>query len=172
MDRSNINRQHDPSLPQQQQQQPRKKCHGNRRDQRFRRKCREEKMKPSEIKKLLKKRNAHIKTKIQSKNNIINTNNDPSQTTISNQRLTDRNTPMLPAPAATTMMGSNITIAKIDNLNKRKRDISIQDFKIHPSTVPKSTSSLSIAAQRPSLKRQKTTMINNSIHMNYRFVLI
>ncbi|CAF4809226.1 unnamed protein product, partial [Rotaria socialis] len=28
------------------QQAPRKKCHGNRRDQRFRRKCRAEKMKP------------------------------------------------------------------------------------------------------------------------------
>ncbi|CAF1435944.1 unnamed protein product, partial [Adineta steineri] len=77
-------------------QQSKIKCHGNRRDQRFRRKCRKSGMEPTEIKKLLE-------------------SNKSKQST---------------------------TTATID-LNKRKRNISLQELRAN-STVPKSTSSISI----------------------------
>ncbi|CAF3776948.1 unnamed protein product [Rotaria socialis] len=52
----------------------RKKCHGNRRNQRFRRKCRAEKMKPAEIEKLIKKRN-----RIHNKYEIPKTNKESTK---------------------------------------------------------------------------------------------
>ncbi|CAF4172151.1 unnamed protein product [Rotaria sordida] len=55
------------------QQAPRKKCHGNRRDQRFRRKCRAEKMKPAKIKKLIEKRNRFQKKNKEPTTNIEST---------------------------------------------------------------------------------------------------
>lgn len=134
----------------QQPGQSRKKCHGNRRDQRFRRQCRKKQMKPNKIEKLLKKRNRHRPQIIRS----------------TNQGGTDRNTSVLEATTtATTTMR---------NVNKRKRDISIQNFQTFPTTttmLPTSTSSTSITTQSVPLKKQKTTtMINNNTHMNYRFV--
>ncbi|CAF1283492.1 unnamed protein product [Rotaria magnacalcarata] len=87
------------------QQVPRKKCHDNRRDQRFRRKCRAEKMEPAKIKKLIKKRNQ-----------IYNINKKPTtniESTILNKELLSSRQ-NYQQPIITT------------NLSKRKRDISSQ----------------------------------------------
>ncbi|CAF2016023.1 unnamed protein product [Rotaria magnacalcarata] len=50
-----------------------KKCHGNRRNQRFRRKCRAQKMKPAKIKKLIEKRNRFQNKNQKSMTNIEST---------------------------------------------------------------------------------------------------
>ncbi|CAF1453354.1 unnamed protein product [Rotaria sordida] len=51
-----------------------KRCHGNRRNQRFRKRCRARKMKPATIMKLLEKRN-RTKTTINTNNTETNKNN-------------------------------------------------------------------------------------------------
>ncbi len=169
MDTNDANKQHNNNvqLPNQQSQQQRKKCHGNRRDQRFRRKCLAEKMDPAKIEKLIKKRNG-INKKNQRNNhhgtNRIN-NNMQQQTTIT-------------------------------NFNKRKRDISLQQLSKEATaanqTITKSLSQLSIEPQSslasPSSKKMKnittattTTQTimnpitefdntNTNININYRYV--
>jgi hypothetical protein len=104
------------------QPKKKKKCHGNRKDQRFRRKCRVRGMNPREIERLLKKQK--------------------QMTTTVNQ----------------------------NNFNKRKRDISTQDFR-SSSVIPKSTSSISMSRQVVTKKMKKTN--NDSIlNKNYRLVLL
>ena len=147
---------------QQQQQKLRKKCHGNRRDQRFRRKYRALNMKSIKIEKMLKKRNKLNTRKTNVRSTDKKTNNHAN---VSSPILTDRNTPIVLAPPTATTTPKRRT-----NLTKRKRDISLQDLKTHTTIMPKSTSSISIAAQHK-IKKQKTTMLNTSIqHMNYRSV--
>ncbi|CAM4828906.1 unnamed protein product [Rotaria magnacalcarata] len=138
---------------------PRKKCHGNRRDQRFRRKCRAEKMKPAKLKKLIKKRN-----------HIYNKNKKPTtniESTILNKKLLSSRQ-NYQQPIVTT------------NLSKRKRDISSQQ--LSPTidlTRPKRTNSISIAqSSSKKMKNISEIMDNNSIinrnnndtnkHINYR----
>ena len=65
---------------QQQQQEQKKKCRGNRRDQRFRRKCRAQHMEPEKIKKLIKKQHRAQK-KDQNKNPIKQTANMNTEAT-------------------------------------------------------------------------------------------
>ncbi|CAF4570229.1 unnamed protein product, partial [Rotaria socialis] len=108
------------------QQAPRKKCHGNRRDQRFRRKCRAEKMKPAKIKKLIKKRN-----RFQKKNKKPTTyiESSKSKNELSSSRQNYQSQPII-----TT------------NLSKRKQDISSQQLSSTIDlAIPKTTSSISIA---------------------------
>ena len=69
-----MDRQDGAPLLNQQPQQQRKKCHGNRRNQRFRRRCRAEKMKPTKIEKLIKKRNRiHEKNRKNNRSQPIST---------------------------------------------------------------------------------------------------
>jgi hypothetical protein len=174
MDPKNTNQQAVDNYPvlHPQQQRLRKKCHGNRRDQRFRRKHRALNVKPKKIEKMLKKRNRqdqqHKKT-----NNVKSTTKNNLQTNILNQGSTHNNKPMLLPPATTmitTASNTTTTTTMIKPLNKRKRDISIQDLKTHSTMIPKSTSSISIVAPH-SRKRQKITILNNNIqHMTYRYV--
>ncbi|CAF1494331.1 unnamed protein product [Rotaria magnacalcarata] len=104
---------------------PRKKCHGNRRNQRFRRKCRAEKMKPAKIKKLIKKRN-----RFQKKNKKPTTN---IESTKLNKELLSSRQNYQSQPVITT------------NLTKRKRDISSQQLSSTIDlAIPKTTSSTSI----------------------------
>ncbi|CAF3468824.1 unnamed protein product [Rotaria socialis] len=108
------------------QQAPRKKCHGNRRDQRFRRKCRAEKMKPAKIKKIIKKRN-----RFQKKNKKPTTyiESSKSKNELSSSRQNYQSQPII-----TT------------NLSKRKQDISSQQLSSTIDlAIPKTTSSISIA---------------------------
>ncbi|CAF5138119.1 unnamed protein product, partial [Rotaria sp. Silwood1] len=107
----------------------RKKCHGNRRNQRFRRKCRAKGMKPKTIEKLLMKRN---KADNRNHNNTKRTN---MQTTESNKHTTDINNHSKPTSI---------------NPNKRKRDVSSQELKLN-STLVRSTSQSS--TRQPSSKK-------------------
>ncbi|CAF1348914.1 unnamed protein product [Adineta steineri] len=144
-----------------QQQQQKKKCHGNRKDRRFRKKCRARRIKPAIIEKLLKKRKQVDKKK---NDNITNITNDGNSTK--------------------PIMSNTVAIEKSDcsnlipmaNLNKRKRDISIQELKPN-SVLPKSTGSISIV-QRSSKKMMKQKnnsiikssmqVINDNMKINYR----
>jgi hypothetical protein len=177
MNRSYTHRQDvDQLVLHQEPQQVRNKCHGNRRDQRFRRKYRALNMKPQRIEKMLKKRNYRNKQN-QKRNNVKSTVQNNAQTNVLNQVITHNNKLMLLPPAttintATTDTTTTTKRTKIIKLNKRKRDISMQDLKYPSTMISKSTSSISIAAHRLK-KKQKTTVINTTIeHMSYRLVSI
>jgi hypothetical protein len=133
----------------QQQQQQKKKCRGNRRDQRFRRKCRAQHMQSTKTEKLIKKRH-RIQEKDQKKNPIKHT--------------TNMNTESAGA-----------------NLNKRKRDVSLQQLSTVTETMTQSRSQQS--TEQPSLKKMKNTpktmfdtMVNgnDTAHMaiNYQYVFL
>ncbi|CAF4961173.1 unnamed protein product, partial [Rotaria socialis] len=139
-----------------QNQRKKKKCHGNRKDQRFRRKCRAKGMKSRKIEKLLLRRKIiHDKKKNPIDNpmkNPINSNNKPDHENV-----------------------SSTEINSTRNLTKRKRDISVQDIKSN-TRIPKSTSSISVL--QPKLKKMKrriklnipttTTIMNNTAYKYYR----
>lgn len=111
----------------QQQQSRTKKCHGNRSNQRFRRKCRARGMKAGKIEKFLQHRKENANT-----TDRLTTNNFNRQS--------------VAVLATTVASGFN---------HKRKRDISVQDFKSQStSAISKSISSISIL--QPSLKKAKT----------------
>ena len=160
-----------PVLP---QQELKKKCHGNRRDQRFRRKCRALNMKPKKIEKILKKRNNRQNKQNQKRNNANSTMKNNQQATILNPVLTHSNRPiLLPPTTMTTATSTNRTTTIVTKLNKRKRDISIQDIQRHSKTmIPKSTSTISVGVQHLK-KKPKIAMLTNHIqHMTYRFVFL
>ena len=129
INKMNINNLHQqqeniPAISNQQTQQ-RKRCHGNRRDQRFRRKCRNEKMQPTKIEKLIKKRNRLHK---KHQKNISTTHHTTNVNTI---RQNNHSQPF-------------ITTATNNNNNKRKRHVSQQEhlyknhnnrFNIYPTTI-------------------------------------
>jgi len=139
-----------------------RKCHGDRRDQRFRKKCRTQGMKSATITKLLKKRN-QAKTNHNNNNNHHQTHNNLA-ITISNKVLTQI---------------SGQLNEMTPNLNKRKRNVSLQELKTN-QIMTKSASLISIS--QPSSKKAKekkkimaTSLIkenSNSINKNYRFVSI
>ncbi|CAM4846162.1 unnamed protein product [Rotaria magnacalcarata] len=139
-----------------QSQIKKKKCHGNREDQRFRRKCRAKGMKSRKIEKLLLRRKLiHHKKKNPADNKMKNTmkfNNKSDHENV-----------------------SSTEINLMRNLTKRKRDISLQDIKSN-TRISKSTSSISVA--QPKLKKMKrrinlnipttTTITNNTAYKYYR----
>jgi hypothetical protein len=141
------------NIPVPNQQTKQKKCHGNRRDQRLRRKCRDQKMQPAKIEKLIKKRN-RIHKKHQK--NISATHH----TTNANIQSTTRK----------HNEDSTITTTTT-NINKRKRDISQQQ-------LSKTTDSISIL--QPLSKKTKhitqtvnsNSIINMNIHANYQYVFL
>lgn len=152
-----------------QQAPTRKKRHGNRRNQRFRRKCRAEKMNPAKIEKLIQKRNRiQKKNKNSSTRQILSTNSESA--TLKNEVLPSRET-YQSQPIITTK-----TI-----LSKRKRDISSQYLSSTKDvTIQKTASSISIV--QPASKKMKNLseiINNNSIintnnnemnnHINYRY---
>jgi hypothetical protein len=127
-----------------------KRCHGKRRDQRFRRKCRDQKMQPTKIEKLIKKRN-RIHKKHQK--NISGTHHTANANTTQQHNHTQ--------PFITTTTNNN---------NKRKGDVSQQEH------LSKTTDSTSIS--QPLSKKMKHTTntmdinsnINENINENYRYV--
>jgi hypothetical protein len=196
MDTNESNRQQrgqcPPPLPNQREQLPsqlqqkrqKKKCRGNRRDQRFRRKYRARNMKPGRIEKLLRNRdqmnhNHHQTTTVNRE--------DPAHNRIQTKVLNEISTFQKNKPLQPTNTTSTIAIATTEkttatattNQIKRKRDISLQELQKY-STIPKSTSTISML--QPSLKKLKekrTTktiplkkMKNNIIQQNYRYVFM
>jgi len=140
-----------------------KKCHGNRRDQRFRKKWRARKLKPAKIEKKLIRRK-QIQNKKSSTTNNVNNANDNTMEISASTNISNRPTTM------TTI-----------NFNKRKRDISLQELNVN-QTIGNSNSSICLAP--PTLKRTKKKnhkiivdssniiINNNTMNMNYRFVIL
>ncbi|CAF4078673.1 unnamed protein product, partial [Rotaria sordida] len=147
MNVNDMDRHDDVPILNQQPQPQQKKCHGNRRNQRFRRKCRAHKMKPSKMEKLIKKRNL-IHKKNQKNNSIRRATNSNIELTIRKNNQSQ--------PITTTT-----------DLNKRKRDISLQELSKTNTTISETTSSVSIV--QPSSKKMKNlskTITNPIINAN------
>ncbi|CAF5151865.1 unnamed protein product, partial [Rotaria magnacalcarata] len=133
-----------------------KKCHGSRKDQRFRRKCRAKDMKSRKIEKLLLRRKLiHYKKKNPADNEMKNTmkfNNKPGH----------ENVP-------------STEINSMRNLTKRKRDISVQEIKLNTG-ISKSTSSISVVQPKLKMLQRRTnlniptttTITNNTAYKYYR----
>ena len=154
----------------QEQQQKMRKCHGNRKDQCFRRKWRARGMEPAKIEKLLRKRKKNQKRKL---DYIRSFENDFEETTTVSKEVSSSRMELSKQPLRTTA-----TITTTTNLNKRKRDRSLQELKSH-LTISKSTSSISIQqplskkVKKPKKKTIKISKIienNNTVNKNYRFV--
>ncbi|CAF3780799.1 unnamed protein product, partial [Rotaria sp. Silwood1] len=99
------------------QGEPKKKCHGNRRDQRFRKKCRARGMGPEKIEKLLQLRKKfHNKEKNQTNTTIRTTtmNEQVVSTTLKNKFTKKKDRPIQPKPKT--------------NLNKQQIDHSLNEF--------------------------------------------
>jgi hypothetical protein len=155
----------------QQQQQQRKKSHGDRKSQRFRKKCRVQGMKPEAIEKLLVKLKRKNNKKNQRKTRLVKTTGNQMKTTTSD------NVPKIQVNA----QSKNSITTTATNINKRKRDVSSvslqQTLQTNP-TIPKSISSISIVQPSSKKAKQKNeTMVNvfiqgksDDININYRFV--
>ncbi len=119
-----------------------KKCHGNRQNQRFRKRCRAWGMKPKTITKLLEKRNqAKITT---------------TTTTTNNHHQTNNNMNTEPTKSSTAAVQFRVPSKQITtNFTKRKRDISLQELKTNQG-MTKSTSSCSIIQPLPKKMKNKT----------------
>lgn len=134
------------------------KCHGNRKDQRFGKKCRARGLKAARIEKLLDRRKQIRNKKNPTKNTLRNTNH-------------------LTAKGPVSSDASHLTMM-MPNLNKRKRDLFVAQSNINPTKIGKSTSSMALT--QPSLKKKKKILVdpsifettNNIMNTNYRFVII
>ncbi|CAF4384041.1 unnamed protein product, partial [Adineta steineri] len=145
---NNMNRQD--NVPISNQQPQRKKCHGNRQDQRFRRKCRAQGMNATLIEKKLARRKQIQNKKTSTKNNVTNTSNNTV----------------------------NVPVSTMTNLSKHKRDLSLQALNTTNQIIGKSTSSISLA--QPLMKKTKKennkiiidssiiVIDNNIMNTNYR----
>ncbi|CAF4609606.1 unnamed protein product, partial [Rotaria sp. Silwood2] len=149
------------------QGQQRKKRHGNRKDQRFRKKCRARGMKPENIEILLHRHKEIHNKKMNHDNKTMRNTTDEnvaSTTTTTAKNISNRtNEP-------------SVQRNSTPNINKRKRDVSLQQLSSNP-TIPKSTSSLSIVqpSSKKMKKKKKTTTSsrpmkcsNNNTKTNYR----
>ena len=149
-------------------QQQRKKCHGNRKDQRFRKKCRVRGMKSGKIKKLLEKRK-----KISRRPNRIN-----GHVRSGGGAETDTVAPSNALTMETNAPSMAMTTTTTSNTHKRKRDDLSQSQTTTNPMIQKSISSISIA--QPALKKTKAvvirmplvTMNDGQINKSYRFVFL
>ena len=157
MDTDETNNQED-AQPRHQQQ--RKKCHGNRKDQRFRRKCRVRGMKSGKIKKLLEKRKKISRRPNRMNGHAKNTRGAETDTVASSNTLTNGTNARLVVPATTASLNSH----------KRKRDdVSQSQTRIN-----------SISMGQPAPKKTKAavirmplvTMNDGQINKSYRFVFL
>ena len=137
------------------QLEKKKKCHGNRPDQRFRRKWRERGMDQGAIEELLKKRK---------ENQQKHTRRDYYISSVTDDVLGQPSDRMQQTTTANT------------HLSKRKRDVSLQELQSH-ATIPKSTSSLSMCQPAPKkMKDGSKTVLprieesTNATNKNYRSV--
>ncbi|CAF1164425.1 unnamed protein product, partial [Adineta ricciae] len=139
IDNSNIHEQNQLLKPQQQK----KRSHGNRRDQRFRRKCRQRGMRSAKIEKVLQKLK-HVKKNKKKKSRVENYMEEMVQY--------DRDSSII---VPSTILKQSTTTTTVTDLNKRKRNMSYQGLNSY-STMPKSASSISIL--QPLTKKTKQHM--------------
>ncbi|CAF3813930.1 unnamed protein product [Rotaria sordida] len=151
------------NVPIQNQQPQKKKCHGNRKDQRFRKKLRTRGINPEKIEKKLARRKQIEQKKNSTMSNVKEKNNSatrvPTSTSTRNQ------------PTTTT------TMLTTTSFNKRKRDISLQEVNTN-ETLAKSSTSITIVkrlSKKPKQHDNKklidlcTLVINNdSMITKYR----
>jgi hypothetical protein len=149
-------------------EQQRAKCHGNRKDQRFRQKCRARGMKSGKITKLLEKIKQGNHRQNQINGNIQNMRGDVTETIAPSHTLTmETNAQSMPT-----------AITTISNTHKRKRDDVSQSQTRTEPMIPRSLSSVSIA--QPASKKTKPSMIRMSlmttnddrINKNYQLVFV
>ena len=163
MDTNEANVQEEVQPPHQPQ---RKKCHGNRKDQRFRKKCRARGIKSEKIRKLLEKRK-----KVNHGQNGINVHarNMPG---IETNTIPPNNNLIVEPIVQSILMAATAPA----NTHKRKRDESSQTGS-NP-TIPKSISSISIAqptskkTKPPMIRMPLVTMNDGRINKTYRFVFL
>ncbi|CAF1578519.1 unnamed protein product [Rotaria sordida] len=144
------------------QGQRKKKCHGNRRDQRFRKKRRARGVQREKIEKLL-----------QTQKKILNKKKNSTTNKIKMTTTDDHTVSIRTTIDSTVKKNRSIQPRLKSNINKRKRDISLQQLNL---TIPKSTSSISIlqsSRKKIKNKKQLTTSspsiyINNNNNTNYR----
>ena len=147
-----------------------RKCRGNRRDQRFRRKCRAQRMKPGKIEQLIQQRKRSNTSEHPTHDDRRNTTTDHRQVNVPVNMLDQQKNPS----------NQMRTTTEMDNHQKRKRDQSSQQQSITASAMPKSTSSISL--RQPDLKKMKKkrklstvrlrNVTRNIIHKNYRLVFV
>ena len=127
-----------------------RKCHGNRKNQRFRKRCRARGMKPATIAKLLERRNR------------LNMMTGPQQT---NNHTTITTT----TPFDTSSQQRSYSIETTKNSHKRKRIMSIQDLRADQATTT-STKKMKKKTEKMSL----TLVQGNEKRINkiFRYVLV
>lgn len=158
MDTNQHYNQGDHGHPMSNQGQKKKKCHGNRRDQRFRKKCRKRGMDKEKTKRLLEtKKKIHIKKNNQTVNITSSTSN---------------NNNILPMRTKNeTIRKDNQPLISRRNLKKRKRDISLQQLNL-ALTMPKSISSISILQplQKKTNNKKEMKLSSPSVKVNDRII--
>lgn len=122
------------------QQRNKKKCHGNRNDQRFRKKYRIRGMKPETIEQLLRQRKE-----------IQNNNKSLYET------------------EQTNMTNVNPTTTVVTNTNKRKRDLSIQELNTNETSENLAGTMCVQQLSRKKHRNETKSMIKN-VSINYRSV--
>lgn len=146
--------------------QLRKKCHGNRKDQRFRKKCRVRGMRPEKIEKLLEKRKNISRRSNQINGHLGNATGAETDPIVPNMTL-------IIEPNA--RLSAMVTTAPLNSHKRKRKEIS--QTGTNPA-LPKSISSISIA--QPAPKKTKATlnrmplvaMNDGQVNKNYRFVLL
>lgn len=129
-----------------------RKCHGNRKNQRFRKRCRARGMKPATIAKLLERRNRlNMMTGFHQTNNnmMITTTTTPFGTLSSQQR--------------------SSSIETTSNSHKRKRIMSVQDLRVNQATTT-STKKMKKKTEKMSLPLVQGN--EKRINKIFRYVLV
>ena len=127
-----------------------RKCHGNRKNQRFRKRCRARGMKPATIAKLLERRNR------------LNMMTGPQQT---NNHTTITTT----IPFDTSSQQRSYSIETTNNSHKRKRIMSIQDLRADQATTT-STKKMKKKTEKMSLPLVQVN--EKRINKIFRYVLV
>lgn len=127
-----------------------RKCHGNRKNQRFRKRCRARGMKPATIAKLLERRNR------------LNMMTGPQQT---NNHTTITTT----TPFDTSSQQRSYSIETTKNSHKRKRIMSIQDLRANQATTT-STKKMKKKTEKMSLPLVQVN--EKRINKIFRYVLV
>ena len=127
-----------------------RKCHGNRKNQRFRKRCRARGMKPATIAKLLERRNR------------LNMMTGPQQT---NNHTTITTT----VPFDTSSQQRSYSIETTNNSHKRKRIMSIQDLRADQATTT-STKKMKKKTEKMSLPLVQVN--EKRINKIFRYVLV
>lgn len=158
------------------EEQRRKKCHGNRKSQRFRRKWRARGIPSASIEKMIKNRKRVNDRRHRRSNDVRTTTAAPPL----NRSTVHRCVQSQPLPTTTTTTTERMSTATTSNCYKRKKDCRSQQELSPKQSVPNSVSTSSLV--QPTTKRKKkqkgstpsmlATVNSSTIQHGYRFVLL